>query len=377
MTPAGAVRQGGSRLDKDPQWKGDWSVGLRVWIECSGEALLGDGRADLLEGIERWGSISAAARHVGMSYRHAWLLVDSVNQAAGEPLVEAAVGGRRGGGARLTQRGRQAIAAFRRVQHDIRQAAQTAAARYTDNEPLPAVHVAAAVSLEEVLGQLLADFAARHPQVRVRTLFGASDELADQVLAGACADLFLTADPRQLDRLAAAGLVAGKSRVPLAQNTLAAIAQDGWSGRVTRPAQLLGPQVKRIALALPSSPLGRYSEAYLTRCGLHRVLCPRALPADNARAVIAAVRSGRADVGIVYASDAAAAGCRVLFRAPRSSVEIRYEGAVLAGRDDPVNPKLLLEFLASSAAARRLRACGFTPPARSNRPRPRRKPSRS
>ncbi|MDX1375660.1 MAG: LysR family transcriptional regulator, partial [Burkholderiales bacterium] len=63
---------------------------------------VGPGRANLLEAIGRTGSISAAARELGMSYRRAWLLVDAVNRAFRRPLVERAAGGRGGGGARLT-----------------------------------------------------------------------------------------------------------------------------------------------------------------------------------------------------------------------------------------------------------------------------------
>src|SRR5271163_1009710 len=93
-------------------WGTGWRGGLRGWVERSGQAILGPGRLELLEGIDRWHSISAAARHIGMSYRRAWSLVQSVNAAAGEPLVTAATGGARGGGAQLTDLGRWAIGVF-------------------------------------------------------------------------------------------------------------------------------------------------------------------------------------------------------------------------------------------------------------------------
>ena len=79
-----------------PAWGSDWSVGLRVWVERAGRAVLGKGRLELLEGIGRHGSISAAARQLGMSYRRAWLLVQDSNEAAGTPLVEAVAGGPNG-----------------------------------------------------------------------------------------------------------------------------------------------------------------------------------------------------------------------------------------------------------------------------------------
>ena len=73
----------------------------------------------------RTGSISAAARAMGMSYRRAWLLVDDLKSVFGEPLVETAAGGSRGGGAALTPRGKTVLAAFRAMER----AASRAAAR--------------------------------------------------------------------------------------------------------------------------------------------------------------------------------------------------------------------------------------------------------
>lgn len=77
--------------------------------------VLGPGRIDLMEAIAETGSISGAARAMGMSYRRAWLLVDEVNGAFARPLVESVAGGRRGGGARLTEAGRAVVAAYRRM----------------------------------------------------------------------------------------------------------------------------------------------------------------------------------------------------------------------------------------------------------------------
>ena len=74
----------GTRARGGASWGSDWTVGFRVWVERAGRAILGKGRLELLEAIDRWHSISAAARQIGMSYRRAWLLVQSVNEAAGE-----------------------------------------------------------------------------------------------------------------------------------------------------------------------------------------------------------------------------------------------------------------------------------------------------
>src|SRR5262245_45291757 len=205
-------------------WASDWSVGLRVWVERAGQAVLGPGRLGLLEGIASCHSISGAARRMGMSYRRAWLLVQSINEGAGLPLVVAAPGGSQGGGARLTLEGQAAVGVFRELQGQLRQAAGALLGKLVQGPQAPAVHVAAAVSLEEPLGRLLADYALRSPTVRVRAVFGGSDELADHLLAGAPADLFLSADERQLARLEGAGLVRPEAPTALAENALAAVA---------------------------------------------------------------------------------------------------------------------------------------------------------
>jgi len=87
---------------------------LRVLL---GEAIaIGPGKARLLERIRDTGSISAAARDMGMSYRRAWKLVDTMNQCFREPLVETARGGTRGGGARITPLGEDILARYRRME---------------------------------------------------------------------------------------------------------------------------------------------------------------------------------------------------------------------------------------------------------------------
>lgn len=93
----------------------------RLWIEGQEGTFLGYGRVVLLERIREHGSISAAARSMEMSYRHAWQLVDSMNRQSRHPVVKKSTGGRCGGGARLTKAGGQAIDCFWSVYADFRE----------------------------------------------------------------------------------------------------------------------------------------------------------------------------------------------------------------------------------------------------------------
>lgn len=93
---------------------------VRTRIDFSPDCAIGPGKIELLEGIERTGSLSAAARDMGMSYRRAWLLVHDTNEAFAEPVAELAVGGREGGGARLTDFGRRLVADYRAFEEKVR-----------------------------------------------------------------------------------------------------------------------------------------------------------------------------------------------------------------------------------------------------------------
>lgn len=85
---------------------------------------LGPGKIALLEAIDREGSISAAGRALGMSYKRAWDLVDALNKLAGTPVVDASPGGYRGGGAVLTDAGRSLVADYRAIERAASRAAE-------------------------------------------------------------------------------------------------------------------------------------------------------------------------------------------------------------------------------------------------------------
>lgn len=348
--------------NKGQEWMNDWTVGVRLWLERSGEAILGPGRLELLEAIDRCHSISAAARDLGMSYRRAWLLVDSINRAAGDELVRRQTGGSHGGGAELTERGHTAIRVYRELQARVR---QTAAA------PLPApisspssiVHVAAAASLENVLHCLIADFAIQHPTVSVRAICGASDELVDPILSGVHVDLFLSAADAPLDRLEEAGVLAVESRAVLCANRLAAITATPRITTLRSPGSLLRKEVQSIALAALSCPLGAYTHAYLQSLDLWETVRQRAVFLDNPLVVVAAVESGQAEVGLVYLSDARAArACRILFRTAPSQPAIHYTAALTRRGEQSPCARALLDFLTARQAYRRFQRFGFLIP---------------
>jgi molybdate transport system regulatory protein len=102
---------------------------LRLRIRTGDDIALGPGKADLLEAIAKTGSISQAARLLNMSYRRAWLLVETMNRCFKTPLVEAKTGGKAGGGAEITKLGLEALRHYRAMQTATEKAAASAFAK--------------------------------------------------------------------------------------------------------------------------------------------------------------------------------------------------------------------------------------------------------
>ena len=100
------------------------SLSLRIDLDPDGR--IGPGKVELLEQIAAFGSISAGARQMKMSYKHAWALVDDMNRLFGKPVVAASKGGRRGGGTELTPIGLAVVTRFRAIER----AAEAAAAAH-------------------------------------------------------------------------------------------------------------------------------------------------------------------------------------------------------------------------------------------------------
>jgi len=93
----------------------------KVWLEKDGKLFMGYGRATLLERIDQYGSISAAARSMKLAYRNAWLWVEAMNRLAPSPLVIKSTGGPRGGYARLTDEGRRIIKEYKEKRASVRE----------------------------------------------------------------------------------------------------------------------------------------------------------------------------------------------------------------------------------------------------------------
>ena len=221
------------------------------------------------------------------------------------------------------------------------------------------VVVLAAASLTDVLGQLAREHEDAHPGVDVVVSTGASSALAQQVVAGAPADLLAAASPAAMAVVTAAGEADGEP-VVVARNALQIAVPRGNPGRVRGLADLADP-ARAVALCAEQVPCGDAARRAFAAAGL----APAADTLEqDVRAVLAKVRLGEVDAGLVYVTDVRSADGEVeglAFPEARAAVN-DYPAAVLRGGDEPEQARLLLELLLSARGQEVLRAAGFAPP---------------
>jgi molybdate transport system substrate-binding protein len=228
----------------------------------------------------------------------------------------------------------------------------------------PELTVYAAASLRDVLQELAPEAEARSG-ARLVFNFGSSGDLSRQIVAGAAADLFFSADEKELDRVAS--MIEPDTRRTLLSNQLVVIEPlDGSPSLFTapfEPAQLA--RVELLSLADPLTvPAGRYAKVWLETRGAWASVADKILPGVDVRAALAAVESGGARAGIVYRTEAARSSkVRVVLAVPLAEgPAIAYPLAVLAGR--PEGARELAVFLASPAALDVFEEHGFVVPGR-------------
>lgn len=194
----------------------------------------------------------------------------------------------------------------------------------------------------------------------VRFTFAGSNTLARQIVAGARVDAFVSADEAQMDVVERAGRVVAGSRVPIIGNQLVLIV-SGAAPRMLNPADLGAASVRRVALGDPGAvPAGVYGRQWLETIRVWPRIAEKVVPLASSPAVVAAVAAGRADVGLVYASDAVnRQGIQVVHRAADADApRIVYPAAAITGGRIPV-AREFLAFLQSAAAQRIFVAAGF------------------
>lgn len=195
----------------------------------------------------------------------------------------------------------------------------------------------------------------------VTASYAASGILARQIEQGAPADLFLSANPKWMTHLVGAGVIAADAPAPILSNRLVLIAPAGTAPlAVAQVPDALGAE--HFVMADPASaPVGRYGQTALETLGLWDRMAPALVPTRNTVATVAAVASGEAALGLVYASDAMGVdGVAVVLDLPEAAQpEILYLIAPTGAGSDPEGAAAFLDYLTGAEAAEILAAHGF------------------
>ncbi|HEX5606389.1 MAG TPA: molybdate ABC transporter substrate-binding protein [Candidatus Binatia bacterium] len=196
----------------------------------------------------------------------------------------------------------------------------------------------------------------------VRFNFGPSSGLARQIDEGAPADLFFSADLAQMDALEKKSLLEPGTRKNLLSNQLVIIVPADSKLSISTPKDLLKPDVKKIALAEPSSvPVGVYTSKYLADEGLWEQLKAKVVPVQDVRATLAAVESGNVEAGFVYKTDAAVSKkVKIVYAVPiDKGPKIIYPVAVIKGSKHKTAARDFMSYLQSAAAKNAFNKYGF------------------
>jgi molybdate transport system substrate-binding protein len=226
------------------------------------------------------------------------------------------------------------------------------------------VTVQAAASLTNAFRDLAPLFETAHPGTKLQLNFGASGALLQQIVKGAPADVFASADEETMDQAQSQRLIDSTQRKDFVGNTLVVIVPSATTAAAPKAlADLDRPALTRVAIGLSASvPVGRYTQGVLEAASLWKAIEPKMIRANNVRQVLDYVARAEVDAGFVYATDAALMPdkVRVAFTVPTAK-PIRYPVAPLAGAPNGVGARQFVAFLFTPTAQAVLMKYGFSP----------------
>jgi molybdate transport system substrate-binding protein len=193
--------------------------------------------------------------------------------------------------------------------------------------------------------------------------YGASGTLQLQIEQGAPVDVFLSAAPKQMDALAAKGLLLDGTRKDILRNEVVLVIPAKSTAQIASFQNLARPAVKQIALGEPVTvPAGFYAKQVLTSLGIYKAVNGKAVLAKDVRQVLTYVETGNVDAGIVYSTDALSSSkVKVVATAPENSHDpVIYPAAVIKDSKHPEAARAFLDYLSGSQARAIFQKYGFT-----------------
>lgn len=224
--------------------------------------------------------------------------------------------------------------------------------------------VSAAASLTNAFRELGPAFEAQNPGTKVLLNFASSDALLAQIVKGAPADVFASADQEAMDRADAQKAIQAGTRRNFTANALVLIVPADSALGLSGAADLRKPEVRKVAIGNPASvPVGRYTKGSLEAAKLWGGVEPKAVMAQSVRQALDYVARGEVEAGFVYSTDAAIMKDKVKVVATiPTETPITYPVAAVAGAPNPEAARRFIDFVASPAAQAVLARYGFVRP---------------
>ena len=223
---------------------------------------------------------------------------------------------------------------------------------------------AAAASLKNVYDtDLIPLFKQKYPHITVEATYDSSGKLQTQIEAGLGADVFMSAAPAQMNALVEKSLIIRETVTPVLENRIVLIKTAGISLPDVTGFETIA-NAGSIALGDPASvPAGQYAKEALTALGVWDAALAKASLGTNVTETLTWVAEGSAEVGIVYATDAASSPkVAIIAEAPEGSItqKVIYPAGILAGSSHQKEARLFLDFLKSPEAQSLFKKYGFT-----------------
>ncbi|WP_233837156.1 molybdate ABC transporter substrate-binding protein [Paraburkholderia sp. ZP32-5] len=223
--------------------------------------------------------------------------------------------------------------------------------------------VSAAASLTNAFKAVGDAFEQQHPGTKVVMNFGASDVLMQQIVKGAPADVFASADQKAMDKAAAEKVIVPSTRRDFAANSLVLIVPSDSHFAPASLNDLTTASVKRVAFGDPASvPVGRYTQGALQAAGVWDAVSAKAVLASNVRQSLDYVARGEVDAGFVFGTDAAIMPdkVKVAMTLP-TQTPVTYPIARVEGSRQPADAQAFIDYVVSPAGQAVLAKYGFKP----------------
>lgn len=239
----------------------------------------------------------------------------------------------------------------------------SACSPYGSSEKYTELNISAAASLSGALGDIQEVYEKQHSNVKLLINHASSGTLRQQIEQGVPADVFISADQRNMDELLREHRIDPEYHAPLLNNRLVIVVPHDQQSMLKLPANLTADTYRRIAVGQPETvPAGEYTKQSLTHSKLWDTLKDKLIYAKDVRQVLSLVGSGNADAGFVYETDALSSRdvTIALHLDPKSHLPIEYPTGIIQDAKEKDQAKLFYTFLFSDEAMDIFEKYGFT-----------------